>query len=204
MRRFVALGGMMAALATSVVVLTTTTEALAAPAGVTMDVVAANGSGCPDGTASADLAADGNSFTTTVPALAAFDGDDAPVTHLRRNCQLSVALTAPEGWTYAVTEVSSSGAVALSENSTARSGTQIYFQGQSPTLRLARTFDAPTARRWGTRDTVDEAELDYAPCDARRYLNINLEVRASAASGGFAYIARNAQTAYQLSWRECS
>jgi len=203
MVKALALGGVVAVLAAPVAVSAPAQAVEAgAPAGVSIELAAVNGSGCPSSTGDATLSADGESFTTIAPPFFAWAGEQAPATYFRRNCQLSVSIVAPAGWTYAVTQVHSSGDSLLTAGTSGVSQVSIYFQGQSPTLRLTNTFTGPRIGPWQTIDEVELADLAYAPCDAQRNLNINTELRASSdGSGALAFLNRDPVTSYRLSWR---
>jgi hypothetical protein len=208
MLNLLAASGMIVSLLATVPMLNPSAEEeLAAPEGVSVEVVTVNGSGCPAGQGTATMAADGNSFTLSSPGYFAWAGGDAGPTDFRRNCQVAVHVARPEGYTYAVAQVRASGFAYLAEGATGVTRTSLYFQGTSPTTAVSRTFTGPLARRWTTTDVVDAADLRFAPCGADRYLNINTELRVSAGSSDPAtdnLMFRDTESSYRLIWRRCA
>lgn len=201
-----ALGGMVASLvaATSGVAPAT---AATAPADASVQVVTVNGSGCPAGSGDATLSDDGFSFTITSTPYFASAGLGAGPLDFRKNCQYSVQVNRPEGWTYAVAGVEASGFAFLSAGATGLSRSSIFFQGQATTTVLSRTFTGPLSDNWQTKDSIGLASLVYAPCGVERNLNINTElrvVRGTAAPNTSNFLFRNESSTYRLFWKQCA
>ncbi|HEX8347375.1 MAG TPA: DUF4360 domain-containing protein, partial [Actinoplanes sp.] len=178
---------MLNAVVTGMIAITYAVSPMAAPggtgtaarptAGVEVAVVTVNGSGCPAGEGAAVLNDELDVLTITAPAYFAWVGGGARPTDFRKNCQFSVQITRPAGWTYAVTQVRSGGFTALADGATGLSRVALYFQGSSATTTLSNTFTGPSVDRWDTTDTIAPAEWSYAPCGVERNLNINTELR---------------------------
>ena len=198
-------GGAVASLVAGATLLAAPTAAQAAPAGVDVQLVTANGSGCAVGAGEATgvTTDDGEFLTVTSPAYFAQAGGAARPTDIRKNCLLSLQIRPPAGWTYAVTEVHSSGYAFLTSGVTGVSRISVWFQGSSVTQTATHTFAGPQAEPWRT---VDELPLQFAPCGAQRNLNINTEVRVNRGSSTAAtssFTVRNGETGLRLVWREC-
>lgn len=200
-----------ALLAVAVVAPTQALAAEAPPSGeVTVDVLTVNGSGCPEGTASVTASPDNTAFTVTYNSYVARDGGSAAPTEFRRNCQLSVQVNVPQGFTYAIARADYRGYVHLRSGATAAQNAYYYFMGESPTTEVNNTFAGPVSKRWHTTDVADVAALVYAPCGKAVVLNVNTELRVYA---GAAEQSRNsismdrsaagADTVYQFSWKRC-
>lgn len=206
MRKAMALGGAVASMMAATMVATPASARAAAPEGVSALVVTANGSGCPVAAGAAVVSDGGDTVTLTSPAYFAQAGGTARPTDIRRNCQLSVQINAPAGWTYAVSEVRSSGFAFLSAGATGISRVSLYFQGTSPTTARTNTFEGPSADRWQTTDTIDAAALTFRPCGTQRNLNINTEVRVlrdTANPSSSSFMVRDQSTGLSLTWRQC-
>src|SRR4051812_42448781 len=74
------------------------------PSSIAIDVVTANGSGCPAGTAAVAVSPDKSAFTVTYSNYLAQAGAGTRPTDFRKNCQLNLNVHIPGGFTYAVTE----------------------------------------------------------------------------------------------------
>ena len=182
------------------------TDEVTAPEGVSVDVVTVNGSGCPAGWGVVTRSSGGTSFEITSPAYFAWAGGDADPTEFRRNCQISMQINKPQGLTYAVAQIESSGFAHLAPGASGVSRVSFYFQGMSPTTALSETFTGPMSGSWQTAPVVDSASLVYAPCDVDRNLNINTELRVSAGTSDPAvtsFMVRDPVTAFRLTWKRC-
>lgn len=200
------LGGLLASLvaATSGVAPATATTTLA-DAGIRL--VTANGSGCPQAPAEATMSDDGSSFTITSTPYFASAGLGALPTDQRKNCQFSVQISRPAGWTYALAGADYSGFAFLSAGASASTRANYYFQGQSPTAFISHNFAGPMSDDWQATDTFDLASLIFAPCGVERNFNINTEVRVSrgtAAPTTSNFLFRNGSSTYQLIWKQCA
>ena len=169
-----------AAVGTAAALLTgpVTTAGAGVPIGVS--VASVNGSGCPSGSATATVGEDGT-VTISYSGFAARRGVGIPITEQRRNCQTSLAVQVPAGYTYSVAGLQSTGSSALAAGATALQNTNLYYQGQSATTALPHSFTGPTAGPWSTADSgADLAALGAAPCGSAPNLNLNAELRVAA------------------------
>lgn len=169
--------------------------------------VTVNGSGCPAGTATAIASRDNRSLTVTYDGYYAWRGSGASATEFRRNCQLSMQVRPPAGYTYTITSAEYRGFAYLAAGATAMQGANYYFQGVSETTSLRHNFTGPMTDFWRTTDSSSELrELGYAPCGNLRNLNINTELRVSPGSAdpeATSFITMDSTLVYRLSWRRC-
>lgn len=204
MRKVIAAAGLAASLFVPTAAFAAAPEAAeAAPSRVSIEVASVNGSGCPNGQAGVLLSEDRESFLLTTPAYFAVAGSEAAPTDFRKNCQISLQVNKPARWTYAVGSVESTGFAYLRRNATGVSRIGLYFQGESETTDLSNTFEGPSSEVWETTDRVDQ--LNFAPCDAERNLNISTEVRVTPNATGSAtnLMVRDPETQFELVWRRC-
>lgn len=181
------------------------TTAAEPPGGGSVELVTVNGSGCPAAEGTAAMSADGTLFTITSPAYFAWAGGAARPTDLRKNCQVSVRVARPSGWTFAVSQLSSTGFAYLTAGATGTTRVTTYFQGGASAART-HVFSGPKAEPWATTDTTAEAALNYAPCGTERNLNINTEVRVGLGTSDPAassFMIRESTTVVRLAWRAC-
>jgi len=173
---------------------------------VVIDVATVNGSGCPAGTAAVDVSPGNAAFTITYSDYLAQVGPDAAPTEFRKNCQVSVAVHAPQGFTYAIARAEYAGHAALAAGATGLQRARYYFQGQQPTAVFSHPFAGPVDDDWVTTDVVDLSQLAFAPCGAQRNLNINTELRVIAGTSDPAatsWLAMDSETIYHFVWQRC-
>ncbi|MEV0677758.1 DUF4360 domain-containing protein [Actinosynnema sp. NPDC050436] len=140
-----------------------------------VEVVAVNGSGCPAGTADASVR--GGTFSVTYDAFVARAGAGADPADARRNCQLSVRVDLPPGYTYGLARTTYSGYAHLEAGATALHRVSFYFQGSPVTTSVDFPYRGPMSDRWRSAYRPDPDEIVYSPCGGDRNLNINAELR---------------------------
>lgn len=182
----------------------------------TVEVATINGSGCPSGTAAVVVAQDNASFKVVYSDYIAQVGDGAKPTDIRQNCQLSLRLQAPAGFTYAIVRADYAGLIRLASGATAVQSANYYIQGESETATVSHPFAGPVNEQWQTRDTIVPADLtatDFVPCGEQRNFNINTELRVGAGSSNSAstssYISMastggHVSSIYHFAWKHCS
>jgi hypothetical protein len=183
-------------------------SAAAVPDGnITAVVVAANGSGCPPGTATVVPHGDRSGFRVRYRDFVATAGGDADPTDRRKNCQLGVLMSVPAGWTFAIAEADYRGRARLQAGATGLQRTNYYWQGSSANHRTEETFTGPLNGFWATDDVAPA--LVYAPCDEQRILNINTELRVddgtSSARSSLSMTSSegDVDTLFNISWARC-
>src|SRR5215211_5992508 len=107
-------------------------ESAPPPDRIVVEVVTVNGSGCRPGTAAVAAAPDNTAFTVTYSEYTAQVGRGATPTDFRKNCQLSLRIHVPQGFTYAIASADYRGFASLQRGAYARQGANYYFMGQSP------------------------------------------------------------------------
>jgi uncharacterized protein DUF4360 len=181
------------------------------PNKIVIDVVTANGSGCPDGTAAVAVSPDATAFTVTYSEYLAQAGAGTKPTDSRKNCQLGLNVHIPQGYTYAITEADYRGFAHLEKGATGTETANYYFQGEPQTTRIKHSFVGPKDSDWQTADRVGIAALTFLPCGEERYLNVNTELRVNAGWSNkktTSYLAMDSTdgsiaTVYHLAWKKC-
>ncbi|GAB7039048.1 MULTISPECIES: DUF4360 domain-containing protein [Catenuloplanes] len=174
---------------------------------VTVEVLAASGSGCPPGSASVITKSDKSGFRIRYYDFVAYAGGGAAVAERRKNCQIGVLITVPAGWTFAIAEAEYRGRARLHPGATGLQRTNYYWQGSSENSGTEQTFTGPLGGYWSTRDVAPV--LIYTPCTAQRVLNINTELRVDAGgSAGTSSMSMNSSegdvdTLFNFSWTRC-
>ncbi|MFF4218597.1 MULTISPECIES: DUF4360 domain-containing protein [Streptomyces] len=182
------------------------------PDRIVIDVVAVNGSGCPAGTANVTVAPDNQAFTVTYSSYTAQVGVGAKPTDFRKNCQLSLNVHVPQGFTYAVAKADYRGFAHLEKGATGLERANYYFQGMQQTTFVNHHFAGPLHDNWQASDSTDIDAVVYAPCGAVRYLNINTELRVDAGTSDptrtTSLLAMDStdgsiNTLYHFAWKPC-
>ncbi|MBW6433400.1 DUF4360 domain-containing protein [Actinoplanes hulinensis] len=202
---------LLAALAATVV------PAAAAPAPfpvdeMVIDVVAANGSGCPLGTADVTVSPDNKAFTVTYSEFTAQVGAGAKPLDFRKNCQLALNVDVPQGFTYAIASTDHRGYARLEKGASATQSSFYYFQGEARTHRSRHQFTGPTDGDWQRTDSFGINSVSFLPCGEQRYLNVNTELRVNAGwsdkSRATSFLTMdstdgNLDTVYHVTWKKC-
>jgi hypothetical protein len=182
------------------------------PDKIVIDVVTVNGSGCPTGTAAVAVSPDNTAFTVTYSHYLAQVGVGAKPTDVRKNCQLNLAVHAPQGFTYAIAKADYRGFGHLENGATALQRANYYFQGQSQTAYINHPFAGPLNDDWQTTDSVDVTSLVFAPCGEQRFLNVNTELRVAAGRSDptktNSFMSMDStdgsiNTIYHFAWKNC-
>ncbi|WP_433825562.1 DUF4360 domain-containing protein [Actinoplanes sp. CA-015351] len=191
----------------------------AAPAGnptpdemMIIDVVKANGSGCPDGTAAITVSKDNKAFTVSYSEYTAQVGPEASALDFRKNCQLALDIKVPNGFTFAVATADYRGYANLQKGAWAEQNAGYYFQGYSQTTRTRHPFKGPMDGNWQRTDEVGIASLNFLNCGDRRFLNINTELRVNRGTSDSkkhtSFISMDStdaslNTVYRVQWKKC-
>nr|WP_236243113.1 DUF4360 domain-containing protein [Streptomyces sp. CC228A] len=184
----------------------------APPGKIVIEVATVNGSGCPAGTAAVAVAPDNTAFTVTYSDYLAQVGPGAKPTDFRKNCQLSLIVHVPHGFTYAVASADYRGYAHLEKGANAMQKASYYFQGSSDTAARTHAFRGPFDNNWQVTDETEWGQLVWAPCGVKRNFNINTELRVGAGTSDpkktHSFIAMDStdgdiKTVYNLAWKEC-
>lgn len=179
---------------------------------ITVEIVTANGSGCPPGSTKVAVISDNTAFTLTYRDYVARVGRGAGPTDARKNCQLAVHVRVPSGYTYAVVKADYRGYAYLAAGATGVETASYYFQGMTDTRRRSHSFVGPLDDSWQTTDETDIDAVSWAPCGEPRYLNINTQLRIDAGTSDPAnnpshFSMHSTDTAistkYQFAWATC-
>jgi hypothetical protein len=180
------------------------------PGEVSVDLVAAAGSGCPANTVGISVSPGNDAFSVTYSAFHAQVGVGSAPTDARKNCQLNMRIRIPQGYSYAINGLDHRGSAHLEAGASGVQRARYYFSGQAPSTFVAHPFNGPFDDAWQTTDNVDIASLIFSPCGADRNININSELRVSAGTSDTATtnssMTMDSTTSdiYRFAWRECA
>lgn len=89
------------------------------------------GTGCPPGSASADLAEGGTLVSLAFSKYVAATGTGQSASDARKNCDVRITLHYPQGWSYTVASTDLRGYALIPAGCSARLGATFFFSGQS-------------------------------------------------------------------------
>ncbi|MDI6097274.1 DUF4360 domain-containing protein [Actinoplanes sp. NEAU-A12] len=181
------------------------------PEHMTIQVVSANGSGCPEGSAEVSVSPDNKAFTIAYSKFLAQVGPEAKALDFRKQCQLSLNVNVPSGYTYAIARADYRGYARLEEGASATETAYYYFQGMPTNTRRQHYFKGFMDKQWQVTDQVAVESLSFLPCGDKRYLNVNTELKVDAGwapktTTNFMTMDSadgNLETIYRVSWQAC-
>lgn len=187
------------------------TASAAKPRQMAIEVVSANGSGCPRGSADVTASPDNKAFTVTYSQFTAQVGPGSKAIDFRKNCQLALNVRVPQGFTYAITSTDYRGFAHLERGASAYQSANYYFQGERQNSRVRHNFAGPMDGDWQRTEKVGIRALSFLPCGEERYLNVNTELRVNR---GWSSSRKNSMltmdstdgnidTVYHLAWKKC-
>jgi hypothetical protein len=185
------------------------TPPVPAAGAVQVTVASAAGSGCPSRHAEAALNAANTDLMLDYEPFAALATPGASPTDARRNCQVSLTVAVPDGYTFAIQRTTHEGYANLADGATGTQRTSWYWQGTSQTGSLSHVYGGPYGGSFRATDELGVAALVWRPCGSTRNLNINAEVVVNAGSSApaamnFMAIGIGDESAYHLVWQRCS
>ncbi|MFM9441845.1 DUF4360 domain-containing protein [Streptomyces acidiscabies] len=181
------------------------------PDKIVINLATINGSGCPAGTAAVAVSEDNTAFTVTYSDYLAQAGGSSDPTAFRKNCQLSMVVHVPGGFTYAIASVDYRGFASLQRGASGMQRASYYFQGSPQTVAKSHSFNGALTDNWQATDSTEWAQLVWAPCGVQRNFNVNTEVRVTAGSqspGKVSFMTMDStdgdfSTIYHVAWKEC-
>lgn len=190
-----------------------TAQAQAPPPGtIVVQIATANGSGCRPGTTAVAMEPDNSFFTVTYSDYLAQVGVGAAPTDSRKNCQISVVVRVPQGFTYAIAKSDYRGFASLQPGAYGVERANYYFQGMSGTAISSHRFNGPYEQGWQATDRVGIAALVYKPCGEARNFNVNTEVIVNPGSSNpkstTSFMTMDSydgdfETVYHFAWKRC-
>ena len=181
-----------------------------APANVTISDLTYNGSGCPLGTIAETISGDKKAFTLAVDSFIAEAGPGISIRESRKNCQVTMSLDYPSEWTFAIATFDYRGYMYLDNRVEASQGARYYFQGQPNSIDISETKKGLADEDYHFRHIVPVDALNWAPCGAKRALNINTDIRVNnrRARSKEGFITVDSQDGefkayHALVWRKC-
>ncbi|GIE75277.1 hypothetical protein Aph02nite_12270 [Actinoplanes philippinensis] len=181
------------------------------PDDMTISVVSANGSGCPQGSAVVEVSPDNKAFTVSYSKFVAEVGPQSGALDYRKQCQIALNVLIPSGYTYGIARADYRGYARLEEGATASETAFYYFQGMSKTGVSKYQFSGFMDDSWQVTDEIEVEAITWLPCGSSRYLNINTELKVNRGwsnKSTTSFITMdssdlNLDTIYRVAWKQC-
>ncbi|KAG9237230.1 hypothetical protein BJ875DRAFT_173293 [Amylocarpus encephaloides] len=152
------------------------------PSQVSIRDIVYGGSGCPQGSLGSFISADRQTFTLIFDQYVASIGPGVPVAQNRKNCQLNIDLKYPGGFQYSIFSTIYRGYVGLDAGVNGLQSSTFYFSGQTGQTTTSTSFKGPIDGNYEAVDNVALTSTVWSPCGANQALNINSQVRLTAAN----------------------
>ncbi|KAH8832206.1 hypothetical protein DL96DRAFT_645620 [Flagelloscypha sp. PMI_526] len=181
------------------------------PAQFNITSVDMNGTGCPPGSGKVFLNAAHTAVTVTFSQYAASAGPGIATSENRKNCQLTLNVHVPSGFTFAIVDVDYRGYYQLDKGVKGSHSAIYYFQGQVVQGESGTTINGPVdGANYVYRDEFNLTPTVYAPCGQDSILNLNSQVRVdnTGNKNGFGYFVDDSVDAsitqtYNFAWLTC-
>jgi hypothetical protein len=160
------------------------------------------GTGCIDG-GGASVHFDGEALIVEARELGAIAGDEHRRSDSRESCQFIIGMSVPEGWTYAVGQVSGGLNTALDSDTMAEADFATWF---SATSEQGSASMPVYGRGRASEDfSLDMDTLVFAPCDGERSLKFKMALRVDLGDNVNAFAAADFEgpTRLGLQWKRC-
>lgn len=153
--------------------------AVAAPVAATINVVAANGSGCPAGTSSESMVAVTSDPADSSAAVLEYSnflvsaGGDASTSSSYLACTVLLDVQVPSGYTFALPVFENSGYASVLDGAKATVNTRMYYTNSALTFSVSDTITGPYNDDWrmSSRDNISSAGI-YRPCGQGVYVGL--------------------------------
>lgn len=191
--------------------LPSTVDGVVPPEGsVTIQGVTYGGTGCPQGTLSAQLSDDRTLVTLIFDTYIASIGPTVAVTENRKNCQININIKYPGGFQYSVLSADYRGYAAIQKGVSGTLKSTYYFSGQTAQSSTQYDFVGPVTGDYLKHDEAISTSTIWSPCGANGLLNINSQVRLTATNASASGLLTTdstdlkfTQVAY-VKWQKCT
>ncbi len=170
------------------------------------------GNGCKQGTIGKLVSSDRQSFTLIFDDFIAEAGPNVALEAARKNCQITVDIEFPQGWTYSIAGFDYRGYADLQSNKVeAAIRSNYYFQGSNLDNTLETKFKGPMSMEdYLIHDQFGVDAISWSPCGDSKPLNISTTVsvdnskkRSHSGAVGVDSLDASFTQVFHLQWQRC-
>lgn len=173
-------------------------------------VNATGGSGCPQGSVSTSLSADGTSLSLVFAKYVATMGPGIPLPQSRRNCNINMTVAVPQGFSFTITQIDNRGSVDIPSGVTASQRSTYRMQGipGEGTPQLTQ-FKGPAKRNFVASNKIDIPKLVFSACGQETNVNVATSIRLQGSRTKKSTIAidsldQNFAQLYHFGFKKCN
>ncbi|MCE3011175.1 MAG: DUF4360 domain-containing protein [Proteobacteria bacterium] len=166
------------------------------------------GSGCPAGTAAVTVSPDEQAISVLFDQYTVEAGRTTGRRLDRKNCNLTIPVQVPQGYSVAVFQVDYRGYLAVPRGGAARFDAEYFWAGsQGP--RLSRQFNGPTNDLFTLTDELLARTLVWSRCGESVNLRVNTSILVQANSAMDQTLGQvdsadvSSGVIYHLQWKRC-
>ncbi|KAF2799797.1 hypothetical protein K505DRAFT_230212 [Melanomma pulvis-pyrius CBS 109.77] len=146
------------------------------PSQVYVEKVSWAGTGCPPGSATADIAESGTLVSLGFSKYVAATGTGQSASDARKNCDVKITLHYPQGWSYTVATTDLRGYALIPKSCSARIGANYFFSGQQQDAATNVAFKGPIDNNYRLTTIVPTEALVWSKCGVSGQLfNVNTQ-----------------------------
>ncbi|GAA4239561.1 DUF4360 domain-containing protein [Actinomadura meridiana] len=180
------------------------------PDGVTVDIVALYGSGCPVGSTWASILSDSKMLRVEYDRFAARSGGSSIPPDHRKTCKVVLKLNVPKEFTYAISSSYDSGYAAIEDGAKATVKLGYSFQNVPPP-DVTHTVSGHFKDDWEFRNNPPADSIIWKPCGEDQNLQITSELTVDQGTSdpsklnfiGMEPMADSHHHFYNLAWKTC-
>lgn len=170
------------------------------------------GSGCAAKTVSTNISPDAKAITLLFAEYSASAGPGIDPLEARKNCQITLDLHTPPGYSYSLFKLDVRGFADLEPSVLGTLKATFYFQGQQISSTFSKTLTGPKSDNYQSSTSTEVNDAVFSSCDgASRALNINTEVSIdnSQATSSFGHMTVDSIDGefthrYAIKWKKCA
>lgn len=170
-----------------------------------------SGSGCPPGTAVAQVASDNTSVEVFYSGFRVEAGPGVDIDESAKECQLTVGLDGDSNYSFAINRSASFGYVDIDENVFGRAILSHYRQGESLGRSAWTKFEGPYQHKWQAHHEIVESSLLWSGCGHdRKDIDVKYEIKLEGThqSPNASFMAvspkeQGGRTTFQVVWKRC-
>ena len=163
---------------TKIAVMFVALTALQAEAQLQLGQPSYGGTGCPGGSASANVSPDGTALSILFDSYVAAAGGSTGKRLDRKSCNISIPVQVPNGYSVAVFQVDYRGFTSIPRGGRSQFDVE-YFWAGSRGPRITRSIIGPHADNYSITDQLLASTLVWTPCGASVNLRVNSSIMAT-------------------------